>query len=247
MWRFPFFLLFSEWGVFCHRVCKKKIANCITFLVFKCLFLNYVWLMPICVSVPTLLTQNQSSVLSPKRDFAAVAVGNTGRAAVYETSDVFLCLLFLFSFNRLNINLLKELRQKQWFQTLIKKNDAFIHQTLTKRSHAVIVRLENHCGPFVFRVTCLDIVPSLKWWWLQAAYCCAFVLGFLLIDFRFGTTASYQLHYTTWLCVFSVWKESVWLLKKTDTFRLLHLKSCESDSHANCCLKWTKKFFFIQK
>lgn len=97
-----------------------------------------------------------------ERDFAAVAVGNTGRAAVYETSDVFLCLLFLFSFNRLNINLLKELRQKQWFQTLIKKNDAFIHQTLTKRSHAVIVRLENHCGPFVFRVTCLDIVPSLK-------------------------------------------------------------------------------------
>lgn len=125
MWRFPFFLLFSEWGVFCHRVCKKKIANCITFLVFKCLFLNYVWLMPICVSVPTLLTQNQSSVLSPKRDFAAVAVGNTGRAAVYETSDVFLCLLFLFFFNRLNINLLKELRQKQWFQTLIKKKRRF--------------------------------------------------------------------------------------------------------------------------
>lgn len=60
-----------------------------------------------------------------ERDFAAVAVGNTGRAAVYETSDVFLFLLFLFFFNRLNINLLKELRQKQWFQTLIKKKRRF--------------------------------------------------------------------------------------------------------------------------
>lgn len=65
-----------------------------------------------CVSVPTLLTQNQSSALLPlKKNLKKLFFsGNTGRAAVYETSDVFLCdffvVFFLFFSNRLNINLL---------------------------------------------------------------------------------------------------------------------------------------------
>lgn len=36
--------------------------------------------------------------VAAEKDFAAVALGNTGRAAVYETSDVFLCLFSSFFF-----------------------------------------------------------------------------------------------------------------------------------------------------
>lgn len=55
--------------------------------------------------MPTLVTQNQSFVLLP--EITAVTFGsdspNTGCAAVYEMSDVSLCLFFYC----LNINLLK--------------------------------------------------------------------------------------------------------------------------------------------
>lgn len=108
--------------------------------------------------MPTLLTQNQSFVLLPTVKAVAFfcnGLPNTGCAAVYEMSDVFLCLFFYC----LNINPLKSCT-KAVVSNLIKRcihPSDFNKAVSCCRCEAVVL-----LWPFVFRVTCLDIVPSLK-------------------------------------------------------------------------------------
>lgn len=84
-------LMWWLWNEVSHDYVNAIVSHFCSFSVF---FLILVWLILISVSVPTLLTQNQSFVLLPI--ITAVALcncsPNTGYAAVYEMSDVFLCL-----------------------------------------------------------------------------------------------------------------------------------------------------------
>lgn len=123
-------------------------------------------------------------------------LSNTGRAAVYESSVV-LSLPFCY---RLNRNWLES-----WSRAVVSNlTDWRFHPSAlnkaVSRSYCEAVGL---LWPFVC-VTCIDIVPSLKWWWLQAAYRWAFCPWLSTNRLRLGTTASNQLRSTM-----TVWKRCV--------------------------------------
>lgn len=84
--------LLWQWNeVFCHWVYNCNLLTLLS-LSFSC-----VGVLLICISVPTLLTQNQSFVLVPKIMAVAVCsrLPDKGCAAVYKMSDFFFLCLFL--------------------------------------------------------------------------------------------------------------------------------------------------------
>lgn len=170
--------------------------------------------MLICVSEPTLLTQNQSFVLLPK--VPAVAVGNglpnTGFAAVYELSDVgFFCLSFFSSsfLNCLNIILLNSCN-KAVVSNLIKW--CFHPSGFNKAVSRSYCEAEDLLWLFMFAWLALTEYHL----WSDDDYKLPIVellvLGVLLIDLGLGPLHKIN-SCTLWLCV-SLCERGVWLLRR---------------------------------